>query len=165
MSKKAHNSTGVTMKNPKKQFLDRVVEMDPGLSELAEEIRRDEAAGKLPRVPQSPEECRTWRDAWWYSFYLADLFFERHLKSQNNQVVGVIWVGVDFDDGVVDVLVEIGSRLGDEPLLREMRLVRTTVSVDGVEKLKKLFPNCIFAVYDEISEAADPTIIWWPEHC
>lgn len=150
------------MKERKQRFLDRVVEMDPEMSGIVDEIRKDEADGKLLDVPRSHLKCQSWLDAWVYCFWLAHLDTEHHLRIENRVLSGAIWVGVDFDDRIVGVLEKVGMRIGSDVSLNEIRLVRTGVTAQGIERLQRLFPNARIRKYSEEEHEADPSISWWP---
>ena len=151
------------MKEIKQRFLDGVMEMNPEMSGIVHEIRKDEADGKLLDVPRSHLKCQSWLDAWVYCFWLAHLDTEHHLWIENHVLCGAIWVGVDFDDRIVGVLEKVGKRIGSDVSFREIRLVRTGVTAQGIERLQCLFPNARILEYSEEVHDADPSISWWPE--
>src|SRR5262245_56379107 len=108
---------------PKKPFLDMVAESDPEMAEIVEEMKRDEAAGKLRYPPWSHRECRDWRDAWLYSFGRASLHPSDFMKLENGKVTCVVWIGKNFNDDVVGVVENIAERLGPDRDIAELRLI------------------------------------------
>ncbi len=65
---------------------------------------------------------------------------------------------VDFDDKLVGILEKIASRLGPDNDLVEMRLIKTRVTPQGVEKLKTILPKAVIKFYSREEAKKDPTI-------
>lgn len=149
-------------KEEKKSFFDRVLDdtPPPEVAEIIEKIKRDRAAGASRYMPWSHRECRDWRDAWLYSFRRGHLNASRHMRLENNSVTHVVWIREDFSDKLIGSLEKIAERLGPDRNLIELRLIRTRVTSQGIERLKAILPNASIRACTKEEEQQNPNIKW-----
>ena len=141
-------------------FLDRVAKFSPELAGCVEEIKRDYAAGKLHHPPRRSSDCKSWLDIWLYAFKRAHLYPEDHVKIAGGKVTCVAWVGPDFGEKLVALLERCARRVGPDLDLLELRLVRTRVGAQGMERLRALFPKARIVAYSEKQECQNPDIVY-----
>ena len=141
-------------------FLDRVAKSSRELADCVEEIKQEYAAGKLHHAPRKSWDCKSWLHVWLYAFRRAHLYPEDHMKIADGKVTCVAWVGPDFSDELVVLLERCAQRLGPDLDLLELRLVRTHVGAQGIERLRTLFPRAKIIPYTEEQESQNPNIVY-----
>jgi hypothetical protein len=136
------------MKNSEyKRLKERMIKALPEMAEDFARIEARKAAGLIIDEPRTYRGCRSWREAWAYIFRRGWLDEGSHLKLDGDKVTCVIWVGVEFNDKLVDSLEKIAARIGVNNDLMEMRLIGTRVTSKGAGKLKKILPKAAINFY------------------
>jgi len=74
---------------------------------------------------------------------------EYQMLEENNIIKTWVWFGNDFRDKIVGVVEEVAPQLSDCAKLEELRLVATSVSITGIQRLRLVFPNAKVLVYSD----------------
>lgn len=127
---------------------------DPELRIVAEDYLKQKKEGKIgKRLRKS--DCRCLKDLCLLIFQKAQLNGEHQMLEKDEFVKIWVWVGHDFRDKLVDVVEEIAPQLSDGSELVELRLVATRVSNNGVQRLRRVFPNAEVTVYSDEEDRAN----------
>ena len=124
-------------------------ELDPEQREIMLEIERDRKSGKLKDPPRRAADCHSLEDLCHYIFKLAHLDGSYQMLKTEKGIKKWVWFGHDFGDRLVKVVEEVASQIPDKDALEELRLVATRVSKDGVERLRRVFPNAQVRIYTD----------------
>lgn len=148
-----------TMKDkPPKSRFEELAKDDPELAEILSEIKQKKEAGIIRDAPRTYRDCKDWRDAWLYTFMRAKLHPDRHMQLNGDAAVCVAWIGPDFNDKIVASLEKIAPLVGRNEDLRELRLIATTVTGDGMERLKTIFPKAAITVHSWEEKRRNPSL-------
>ncbi|EDY16883.1 hypothetical protein CfE428DRAFT_5512 [Chthoniobacter flavus Ellin428] len=143
---------------PKTSRFDELAKDDPELAEILAEIRQKKEAGIIRDAPKTYRDCKDWRDAWLYAFMRAKLHPDRHMRLNGDAVLCVAWIGPAFNDKIVAALEKTAPLLGENRDLRELRLIATAVTGDGMERLKALFPKAAITVHSWEDDRREPSL-------
>ena len=142
----------------KKTPFEELAKDDPELAEILSEIKQKREAGIIRVPPRTYRHCKDWRDAWLYAFMRAELHPDRHMQLNGDAVVRVAWIGPDFNDKSVASLEKIAPLVGKNNDLRELRLIATAVTGDGMERLKAIFPKAAITMHSWEDKQRDPSL-------
>lgn len=148
------------LKITKKSFWEQVVEFDPEMAEIVEEIRRDYRSGILRDAPRSYRDCSDWRDAWLYVFKRASLHPTDFMRLEAGKVTCVVWIGMNFDDKMVAITEKVANYLGVNQDLAELRLIGVNISNEGLRRLKALLPKARITQHSEEIREANPRLAY-----
>ncbi len=127
--------------------LEDIEVIDPELAKEVREIRAKEAAGLIQFPKRTYRECHTWREAWVYIFHRGYLDEGDHLRREGDKITCAVWIGADFNDKLIDSFEKIAGRIGVNNDLEELRLVGTSVTPVGIERLNKILPKATIKLY------------------
>jgi hypothetical protein len=139
-------------------LLQKVVDKFPELADTAARIKQGYEDRTIRDQPWRWDQCKSWLDGWLYVYRRCYLDYSQHLAWKDEQVFCSVWVGPDFNDGVIDWLERFHSRFGVDTALAELRLIGTRVSFDGLDRLRKLFPDAKLKTYSWEDVKAHPEL-------
>ncbi len=138
------------------ELLQRIAAAYPQLADTAERIRNRYETGQYRLQPWRWDQCKSWLDAWLYVFRRCDLDYSQHLAWKGEEAVCAVFYGHEFNDRVVDWLERFRRRFGVDDSLRELRLIETRISPQGIQRLTGLFPAAKISTYSFAEADANP---------
>lgn len=130
-----------------RKMKEKLVEILPETAEIFARIDADKAAGITIDAPLTYRGCRTWREAWVYIFEHAWHDSEDFLKRDGDKILCAVWIGVEFKDKLIDRLEKIAARIGVNNDLTELRLIETSITAKGIERLKTILPKATIRLF------------------
>ena len=135
---------------------------DTGMVQCAVEAEADYRAGRVYEAPWRWDQCRSWLDAWLYIYRRARLHDGVHMQHDGEVARFVVWVGHEFSDTMVDWLERFHAALGACKGLTHLRLVDTCVTDDGLNRIRRLFPEVSIESFSEADVEADSMLMYPP---
>src|SRR6516162_11477987 len=93
-----------------RRMRDKLIEALPETAEIFASLDADKAAGITVDAPLTYRGCRTWREAWVYTFDHACLLPDNFLKRDGDNILCAVLPGPEFEDKLIDALEKIAKR-------------------------------------------------------
>jgi hypothetical protein len=123
--------------------------MSPELKQAFEEVQKERKEGGSKAPPSTERSCTSLDDLCRYIFKLVGLNGDYQMLMVGGLVRTWVWSGRAFNDRCVKVVENVGPSLPDTHALKELRLVATQVTAEGVKRLQAVFPGTKVVVYTE----------------
>jgi hypothetical protein len=146
--------------SPKKDFdlLQAIADSYPQLAANVARVRHRYETGQYRQQPLRWDQCKSWLDGWLYVYRRCDLDYSQHLAWKDEQAVCAVFYGHEFNDRVVDWLERFQGRFGVDGSLRELRLIETRISPQGIRRLNSVLPAARIATYSSAEADAHPEL-------
>jgi hypothetical protein len=123
--------------------------MDSEIREALLQLKGERRAGRLKAPPRKESDCHSLEDVCLYVFKSANLDGSYQMLRTDAGIKRWVWFGHDFGDRLVSVVERLAPHIQSKEALEELRLVATSVTKSGIERLRRVFPKARVTVYTD----------------